>query len=87
MAKLTPIHWQVLQALAGGQTLKAHRDIEGHKAYRLHALDGTTAEVDWAVAEMLQAEGWIDSNKKFPAATYWLTTKAKTLLQKINDAH
>ena len=35
----------ILAALAGGQTLKSHRTIEGDKTYTLHALDGTTHSV------------------------------------------
>lgn len=63
--------------MAGGKTLKSHRDAEGGKAYVLHALEGEPEPVDWAVAEYLQAQNLIDSNKKFPAATYWLTEKGR----------
>ncbi len=78
MPPLTPDHQQLLQALAGDATLKSHRDLEGHKEYRLHQLDGTSNLVPWEVVEALQDLGLIDSNKKFPAATYWLTARGRS---------
>jgi hypothetical protein len=70
---LTPAQVELLQAVAHGLTLKSHRDLEGHKEYRLHTLNGQSTIVAWEDVEALQAAGLIDSNKKFPAATYWLT--------------
>ena len=60
-----------------GLTLKSHRDLEGHKEYRLHDLHGQSAVVSWEDVENLQSAGLIDSNKKFPSATYWLTDVAR----------
>lgn len=77
---LTPAQIELLHAIAHGQTLKAHRDLEGHKEYRLHALDGRAVSVARADVEALHAAGLIDSNKKFPAATYWLTDGGRTRL-------
>ena len=77
---LTAAQSELLQAIAHGSTLKAHRDLEGRKEYRLHTLDGQSTLIAWADAEALQDAGLIDSNKKFPAATYWLTTRGRTLL-------
>ena len=77
---LTTAQVELLQAIASGHTLKSHRDLEGHKAYRLHALDGQSTLVAWADVEALQAAGLIDSNKKFPSATYWLTERGRTTL-------
>ena len=71
---------RVLLAITAGQFLKSHRDIEGHKAYQLHALDGSVTAVEWEVVEALTNLGLIDSNKKFPAATYWLTDKGRQLV-------
>jgi len=71
---LTAARRRLLLALAAGQTLKAHRDIDGHKQFRLHPAEGGPGEpVDRRVAEALAEAGLIDSNKKFPAATFWLT--------------
>ncbi len=72
---------ELLQSVANGLALKSHRDLEGHKEYRLHALDGRSTSVSWEDAEALQASGLIDSNKKFPAATYWLTDKGRAFLK------
>lgn len=54
-------------------TLKAHRDIEGRKEFWLHPLEGEAQSVDAETVARLVAQGLIDSNKKFPAATFWLT--------------
>ena len=78
---LSPAQSELLQALAHGLTLKSHRDLEGRKEYRLHALDGHSAAVAWEDVEALQSAGLIDSNKKFPAATYWLTDTGRAHLR------
>ncbi len=78
--KLSVAHLRVLQAMAQGQLLKSHRDLEGHKIYRLHPLEGPPVPVDPAVVMYLWEHGLIDSNKKFPAATYWLTARARDVL-------
>jgi hypothetical protein len=78
--QLTPAQVELLQAIANGLTLKSHRDLEGHKEYRLHALDGQSILVSWEDVAALQSTGLIDSNKKLPAATYWLTNSGRTHL-------
>lgn len=71
----------LLRALAQGYTLKSHRDLEGHKAYRLYAPHAAPpVTLDWELVAGLQDKGWIDSNKKFPAATYWLTERGLAVL-------
>jgi hypothetical protein len=77
---LTPAQIELLQAIANGLTLKSHRDLEGHKEYRLHALDGQATLVAWEDVAALQSGGLIDSNKKFPAATYWFTSTGRAHL-------
>lgn len=65
---------RLLLALAAGRALKAHRDLDGRKLFRLHDAAGGPAEaVERRLAESLAGAGLIDSNKKFPAATFWLT--------------
>lgn len=79
--RLTAEHWRLLRAIAAGHTLKAHRDIEGKKEFRLHFNDGhppETLERRWA--DELAEAGLIDSNKKFPAATFWLTEKGEAVI-------
>lgn len=70
----------VVQALAGGWTLKSHRYLDGSKEYRLHPLGDTEAiAVAWETVEALRGQALIDSNKKFPAATYLLTDRGRAL--------
>ncbi len=77
---LTPAQSELLHAIATGLTLKSHRDLEGNKEYRLHTPAGQSTRVTWEVVESLQSDGLIDSNKKFPSATYWLTDAGRALL-------
>ena len=71
--RLSAAQQRVLLAMANQSTLKSHRDIEGNKMYRLHTLDGASEDIPAALVEALCDKGLIDSNKKFPASTYWLT--------------
>jgi hypothetical protein len=79
-ADLSPAHQRLLQAIAAGQQLQSHRDIDGYKVYQLHRLDDAPETVTWEVVEWLQEAGLIASNQKFPAATYWLTEAGRAVL-------
>jgi hypothetical protein len=57
-----------------------HRDIDGGKRFALHQPDDRSTPVDPADVEALVEAGLISSNRKFPAATYWLTEAGKALL-------
>lgn len=83
--KLSPTQQKVLRALIGGSTLKSHRYLSGVKLYQLHALDGSAETVRRTTVDCLRREGLIDSNKKFPAATYLLTAKGKRLAEQLSD--
>ncbi len=78
---LTPAQVQLLQAITNGLTLKSHRDIDGRKEYRLHALDGHSTFVPWEDVEALHSASLIDSNKKFPSSTFWLTEAGRAQLK------
>ena len=78
--QLTPAQVELLRSVASGLTLKSHRDLEGHKEYRLHDLAGQSTIVAWEDVEALESAGLIDSNKKFPAATHWLTNAGRAYL-------
>jgi hypothetical protein len=65
----------LLGELAAGAALKVHRDVDGGKVYRLHPLTGAAREVDERLVADLRRRGLIESNMKFPAATYLLTEK------------
>lgn len=76
--KLSSADERVLRALALGFTLKSHRYLDGTKVYLLHPLDdGEPAEVAWETVTRLRELKLIDSNKKFPAATYLLTDRGR----------
>ncbi len=63
-----------------GATLKAHRDLDGAKAHLLHPLHGEPVPVPAPLVESLRDLGLIQSNHKFPAATYVLTDRAVEVL-------
>ena len=75
--KLSPTQQTLLLALSNGSTLKAHRYLDGRKVYKLHPLTGPAQTVRRPTVECLRRYGLIDSNKKFPAATYLLTAAGK----------
>lgn len=77
---LFPAGEQIILALAAGWTLKSHRYLDGSKTYQLHPLDGARpVTIAWETVDALREQGLIDSNKKFPAATYLLTDKGRHL--------
>ncbi len=75
--RLTESQYRVLAALAGGWALKAHRFLDGRKLYQLHPPAGPAASVSASTVAALVERGLIDSNKKFPVATFWLTPAGK----------
>jgi hypothetical protein len=83
--RLSRSHRRILNALARGWFLKSHRDVEGGKVYKLHPLDGPAETVPRAAVDYLCEHGLIDSNKKFPTATYWLTETGKALARSSDD--
>ncbi len=81
--RLTSAQKNILAAIAGGHFLKAHRDVDGGKVYKLHSLEGEAQVVAPADVEALCEHGLIDSNKKFPAATFWLTERGRATVVKL----
>lgn len=79
MPALTPAQRALLAAMAAGQRLKDHRDIDGRKRHALHQADDPETPVNPADVEALVEAGLISSNKKFPAATYWLTEAGRAI--------
>ncbi len=57
-----------------------HRDIDGRKTYVLHMADDSAEAADGDDVQALVDAGLISSNKKFPAATYWLTDAGRAML-------
>ncbi len=76
---------QVIRLMATGGTLKAHRSVDGEKAARLHPLYGPSIDVSPTAMVQLKQHRLLDSNMKFPAATYLLTPKGKALAAELAD--
>ncbi len=74
---LTQEEKRVLRALVTGWTLRAHRTLDGEKRYRLHALDGAVRPVHSRAVERLLDRGFVQSNQKFPVATFLLTDRGQ----------
>jgi hypothetical protein len=78
---LTPAQRNLLRAMLDGASLKAHRDLDGAKTHLLHPLIGEPSPVSAELVESLRNLGLIQSNLKFPAATYVLTDGALDALK------
>lgn len=84
--RLTAPQQAVLAALLEGWTLKSHRTLDGQKIYRLHALNGEIVEVADGVVDSLVTAQLLQSNLKFPAATYLLTQKGHSLATRFRES-
>ncbi len=84
--RLTDPQKRVLSALLEGWTLKSHRTLNGQKVYRLHALSEEVIEVADTAVDGLAAAKLIQSNQKFPAATYLLTDEGNRLANRFREA-
>lgn len=72
--RLSAVQMRLLAAVAAGDVLKVHRTLDGAKEYRLHPLDDSRPLACAAPdVESLLRHGLIESNMKFPAATFLLT--------------
>ncbi len=85
--RLSTAHKHLLCELARGGQLKDHRSLDGAKVYKLHPLDDRATETVAAnLVNDLQRVGLLDSNMKFPAATYLLTDKGIALTARLTVA-
>ena len=66
--------------MSRGTLLRSHRELDGRKMFRLHQANGRWEPADSDDVHRLRAAGLIDSNKKFPVATFWLTDKGKLVV-------
>ena len=88
MARLSPTQMRLLHSLATGSTLKSHRYLDGTKIHKLHALGGASETVRRPTVQCLRRHGLIESNQKFPVATYLLTDRGRTLAARLQeDSH
>jgi hypothetical protein len=70
---------QILRAMGSGWTLKSHRYLDGEKIYRLHSLNGEILDLPDRVVKPLIERGLLQSNQKFPAATFLFTEHGETI--------
>jgi hypothetical protein len=85
MARLTPTQTRLLRSLASGAMLKSHRYLDGTKIHKLYALHGASETVRQPTVECLRRHGLIESNKKFPVATYLLTDRGRTVAARLQE--
>jgi hypothetical protein len=84
--RLSAAEKDVLRALVSGSRLQSHRELDGSKRTCLHALTGEAVQpVAAAVVERLRMLGLLESNMKFPAATYLLTTQGVKVAAVLTD--
>ena len=77
---MASLRLDLLRAIAAGARLRDQRDIEGGKSFRLYGDDGSSVLIDPNDVAALVEAGLLDSNKKFPAATYWVTDAGRRTL-------
>ena len=70
----------ILLTMSHGGLLRSHRDIDGNKPFLLHLGPGQSMAVKPSDVRRLRESGLIDSNKKFPVATFWLTEAGSSYL-------
>jgi hypothetical protein len=70
----------LLRALLDGAVLKVHRTVDGAKVHQLHCHGEPPRAVEAATVRRLEAQNLIQSNMKFPAATYLLTEQGAILM-------
>ena len=72
-----------LVAMAEGWSLRSHRNIEGEKVYKLHSLNDEQVIVQPKSVQLLRTKGLIETNQKFPTATYLLTGVGQIMVQEL----
>ena len=77
--RLSRSEQSILSAMSHGALLRSHRELDGQKMFRLHLANRQREPADFDDVHRLRDAGLIDSNKKFPVATFWLTDKGKLL--------
>lgn len=77
----------LLIALQAGDRLQVQRTLDGAKRYRLHARDdAAVVAIAATVVDGLLRAGLIESNMKFPAATFLLTDKGLAIAAAITGS-
>lgn len=90
--RLSDAQRAILVALQAGDRLQVHRTLDGAKSYRLHVRDnGGRADdsvlvIAGAIVDGLVRARLIESNMKFPAATFLLTDKGLAAVMAITGS-
>lgn len=64
---------EILEALADGWVLKSRRELNGNKEFLLQFSNDQSKKINPKMIQKLREKRLIDSNKKFPVSTFWLT--------------
>ena len=75
----------VLTCLLHGWSLRSHRDLEGNKRFELRSLSGGTQPVALDTVQKMRNKRLIETNHKFPSATFLLTGHGEKVAQKLCD--
>lgn len=76
----------LLVDLQNGAILKVHRTLDGAKVHKLHRHGVDATEINIAIVRYLEKQNLIQSNMKFPAATYLLTEQGAATRQRIDGS-
>lgn len=83
---LEPAQAALLTKLQQGAVLKVHRTVDGDKVYRLHQAGAPDQEIEPALVAALTDRDLLQSNMKFPAATFLLTDKGVAVAVQLSGA-
>lgn len=86
LSRLSNQEKTILVQMIVGWSLKSHRDIEGNKQFILHSLAGEKRDVDGETVHKLRRKRFIETNHKFPAATFLLTEKGRKAAGKLTES-
>ena len=81
---LPTVQIEVLELLLQGWSLRSHRDLEGNKRYELHALSGEKQLVSLDVVQKMRQKRLIETNHKYPTATFLLTGHGEKVAQHLH---
>ena len=84
--KLTGEQAALLVSLQQGAVLKVHRTLDGAKVHRLQKDDAPVQEIEAALVAAVTDLGLLQSNMKFPAATFLLTDKGVAVAIQLSGA-
>ncbi len=84
--ELEPAQAALLTKLQQGAVLKVHRTVDGDKVHRLHQAGAPDQEIEPALVVALTDRDLLQSNMKFPAATFLLTDKGVAVARQLSGA-